>query len=107
MTVTATARVIIEKDDVDFINGVERNAEHPATFPIPDEADRKAVMVGDHVKIGVEKIGGNGERFWVKVIRRDGDEIEGEVDNHLVFTDQHGIEFGDRLTFGPEHVLGL
>lgn len=98
---------LVEIDDVDLIDGVERNRKNPRTFSIPTLQERTGIEPGTYVKVGVEKRGGNGERFWVKVSGMRGEEYEGIIDNDLVYTEQHGLEYRDVILFGPEHVLGL
>lgn len=45
------------------------------------------------------------ERFWVKIYQREGDKITGIVDNNLVDTDSHGLEYGDTIEFSIDNVF--
>jgi hypothetical protein len=92
---------------VSLIDGVHRNFVNPATFSIPSYAEKFMVETGKFVKIGLEAEDMGGERFWVKVTRRQGDKFVGEVSNDLVHTAQHGIVHGDRLAFEVQHILGV
>lgn len=90
-----------------LIDGVVRSAANPVRFQIPTGDEKAAVASGDHVKIGVEMPSGRGERFWVKVSSKDGDLIHGVVDNDLVYTDEHGLDDTDAVSFEPRHILDI
>lgn len=50
---------------------------------------------------------GWGEDFWVQVEDRNGQLFSGSVDNHLVESRFHGVEYGARLFFREEHILAV
>ena len=86
----------------EILDGVAMNRKHPATFGIPDERERGAVMVGDCVKITVER-----ERFWVDVVEADGEKLVVRVESDLIDTEDHGLHQGDTLEIERRHVIGL
>jgi len=88
-----------------YVNGVERNNEHPSTFEIPDQESKGAIEKGDFVKVGIEFEGGGGERFWVKVTQAK--PLQGLVANNLVSTDKHGLVKNDLIAFEADHVLDI
>lgn len=58
------------------------------------------IHIGDAVKI----LRGR-ERFWIEVEAVHGERVTGRVDNHLVFTSEHGLALDDRVTFDADEVL--
>ena len=93
-----------------LIDGVARNAEHPA-FEIPSDAEKATVGLGDLVKVGIElavpdtktKLGG--ERFWVSIVQVNGNGfIIGEFVDPLLVVD---AEPGDAIPFRSEHILDI
>ena len=92
-----------------LVDGVRLNAEHPTTFEIPSEAEKDALAEGDLCKVGIEfkPIGRiAGERFWVRITDRDGDNFLGDVLDALLETRIHGLDYGDEIAFGRQHVIG-
>lgn len=88
-----------------IVNGEERHAQHPDTFEIPAERDRKSLRVGDFAKICLEG-GEAGERFWLRVTAKTDDgRYVGKVDNDLVVYTE--IPLGFEMVFAPEHVLSI
>lgn len=91
-----------------LIDGVQRNKEHPNTFYIPSEKDKKKVTVGLLCKLGfeptedAEEIGG--ERMWVEVISADGDNFVGTLRNMPLFMP---IEFGEEVAFNSKHIIDI
>jgi hypothetical protein len=61
------------------------------------------------VKIGVrfpeEGEGTSGERFWVEVTHRAGDQFVGQIKNELMFTEVHGLQLDDEIQFHTRNVL--
>lgn len=90
-----------------LIDGEQMNADHPATFLIPDEAERNRLMPGDYAKIGITSKEG-GERFWVKITERRTEQdrclYAGAVSNDLVIFD---IPLGEIIEFDPANVLEI
>ena len=89
-------------DKIDFIDGVERNEECPDTFHIPSTSEKLRIATEDYVKVAT-----GGERFWVSVKSIDGEQLKGEVNNHLVCSDEHGLEFGDVIELKMKNVLSI
>lgn len=99
-----------------FVDGVEMNRRSPSTFRIPAKSDRESIMCNWLVKLGVTFPGYvyqrgiiTGERFWVRVSKQltDG-KYEGVVEqSDMVASEAHGIQNGDTLSFGPQHILGF
>ncbi|MBA61443.1 MAG: hypothetical protein CMJ76_03670 [Planctomycetaceae bacterium] len=50
---------------------------------------------------------GWGEDFWVQIVIRDGDQLQGRVDNHLYEKKLHEIEFNSIIDFTLDHVLAV
>ncbi len=50
---------------------------------------------------------GWGEDFWVQVEVRDGKLLCGSVDNHLLESRFHGVEYGARLYFSEDQILAV
>ena len=101
-----------------LIDGVRRNADHPTTFEIPDEAERLSVPIGAFVKVGFEwpekvRQGTFGaERMWVKITdviiddERTVVEYSGVLDNDPVVFDEV-IKCGDLVDLEPKHILSI
>lgn len=95
---------------VALIDGVEQNRLHPATFDLPPEFLRRALRPRMFAKIGVT--GDNaGERFWAIItdVVKTGEALSyvGEINNDLTRSKHHDLCCGDRIEFGPEHVLDI
>lgn len=99
-----------------LINGLQRNREHPRTFIIPDQASVDAIVPGRHVKVGLEFDPAHNrqfdfmceaEKFWVEVVAVEGAQFVGRVDNDLVHSKQHGVQYGDLIEFHRENILAI
>ncbi len=85
-----------------FVDARAKAQEHPDTF------ERVSETVIDHTRPGdLVKICTGGERFWVIVTSVAGDVFHGQISNHLLRTDQHGLQHGDFVSFERRHVYGL
>lgn len=73
--------------------------EHPRTFQLPSKKAVKSLGPGDFAKVST-----HGERFWVRVTKRDGSKFQGIVDNDVVMTDDHGLRLGDKMAFEAKHL---
>lgn len=89
-------------DEIEFVNAQEMAKAFPDTFYCPNYSEMKDLSKGDYVKIST----GN-ERFWVKILEIDGDKITGKVDNILYNYLQHGLVFGDVVSFEKKHIHSL
>jgi len=91
-------------------NGELRNQQNPRTFFIPTRAEREAVNPGELVKLLFEIVDPtddmpSAERMWVKVTEAAGGRYIGELDNEP--SALTSIRPGDRIEFGPEHIISL
>ena len=91
-----------------LIDGVWSNMRHPDSFEIPDQAVRESLRVGDMVKISFEETSSFGaERIWAQVTKiqhRGQRKYEGELRNTPFFIP---YDFGSKVTFNAEHVIGV
>ena len=85
-----------------YVNAQEMHRQHPDTFAAPSAGELAAISPGDSVKVCT-----GDERFWVTVTRVDGGHIVGTVDNDLIFTAEHGLNYGDEIHVGAEHVYDI
>jgi len=83
-----------------FINAQEMAKKYPDTFEAPSMEELAQIKQNDFIKVCL-----NDERFWVKVIEADEDEIRGEVDNHLFESQPFNI--GDIIACKKEHVYAI
>jgi hypothetical protein len=87
-------------------NAEKRAAKYPTTFELPSAAERKNLKKGDLVKcifLAAKPIDGlEGDRMWVEVKKRVGDQYIGELANDPTIVD---AKLGDEVRFGPEHVI--
>ena len=95
----------------ELIDGAARNAQYPDGFDVPTDLEKRAVKVGDLVKIGVEldvpdgETTLGGERFWLRVtaVTRDGVFVGEVVDALLVVNG----EPGNLIRFEARHMLDI
>lgn len=99
---------------IDFVNGVQKNREHPATFEIPSVSEKTAVKPGQFVKVGVNfvpetKDDFNCERFWVIVSENLSDRqvIKGLINNDLLYTDRHGLKCDGPIELPYDAILNI
>jgi hypothetical protein len=86
-------------------SGVQRNRDHPNTFPIPDEEDRMTVQPGMHVKLMFEMKDGGGDRMWVEIISVKRRKLVGRLINQPLMIPR--LMPGDQVTFKPEHIIDI
>jgi hypothetical protein len=96
--------------DWELEDAAAQAAAHPRAYFIPDEERRRAVQVGDDVRLSFLLLDPgphdpHAERTWVTVVERDGDTFVGTLIHDPVAF--RGLKAGDRVTFGPEHVNRL
>lgn len=87
---------------MNLMNAKELNQKHPKTFQIPSQEELDKVKVTDIVKVEVYD-----ERFWVIVKKIKDGEYLCTIDNDLVRTDTHGLNYKDNITINQEHILGI
>ena len=81
------------------VDAQQMRLEHPEKFYAPPASDLNAITPGDYVKICAFD-----ERFWTKVIKRDGDIIWATVANNLICSDWG---YGKKLRFNTCHVYDI
>lgn len=91
-------------------NAEEIHKSNPRSFSIPRSDQRRNLPVGQTVKLIFEPCIEKGvrrfsERMWVKITRKDSSGYAGELDNAPAGID--GLELGDSIKFGPEHVIAF
>jgi len=75
------------------------NRRYPRTFWIPSAEQLAALQEHDLVKVI-----SFGERFWVIIRERSGDEFTGEVNNELFTTE---LKCGDLIAFREENICDI
>lgn len=67
-------------------SGLERHLAHPDTFDVPEAELKAELRPGDQVKLmwGVKRGPAAGERMWVTITARHGDQLTGTLDNWAV-----------------------
>lgn len=100
-----TERVV----DYRIADGEARSAEAPRSFFIPNRDERENLQPGDYAKLLFELVepqpGDPGaEKMWVEVLGVSEGEYVGALTNvpRVITT----ITVGDRVDFGPNHVIG-
>lgn len=87
-------------------NVYERNAEFPYTFYIPSKQVIDILSVGDIVKLRfvgeTEKDGLAGERMWVEITNRNGDNFKGILTNEPYGLND--LTVGQEILFKTEHI---
>ncbi len=88
-------------------SGEARHEAHPKTFQIPPRHVRKGLRLGDAAQLLFVFATGDVERMWVVVIGGGGESYSGALANTPAFVEQADgpIWKGDRVVFGPEHVI--
>jgi len=85
---------------------VARHKEAPYTFYVPSEYVLNKIEIGELVKLiflcGEEDTEYRGERMWVEIIHRSGDELIGTLRNEPVSIKD--LVFGQEIHFKIEHI---
>lgn len=83
-------------------SGVLRHQAAPATFDIPDDEVKELVEPGDLVKLmwSVSRL--PGERMWVRVTERRGDQLKGTLENWPLFVHLHP---GEKVRFRIDDII--
>lgn len=66
-------------------SGQAMHAKYPDSFWVPDAEERAMLRPGDLVKLMWTVTRSPGERMWVKILSRDGDELIGRLSNWPVY----------------------
>jgi hypothetical protein len=99
----------LDADGWELLSGVERHAEDPATFEIPDEAIRSRLVPGCDAKLifalrGRDEV--RVERMWVQIVGYTEAGYAGVLNNEPR-TVGTPLALGDRIQFGPDHVIDV
>lgn len=86
----------------EFTDAQLMRIENPDTFDAPCKEGLDAIKEGDSVKVCNE-----GERFWVTVTKIEDQKITGTVDNDLVRSEMHGLNYGDEISFEKRHIYSI
>jgi uncharacterized protein YegJ (DUF2314 family) len=79
----------------------QRHTNSPETFEIPNDVDIASLKPGDFAKLIFQAVGA-GERMWVKVEERTGQNFSGWLANTPATID--GLNVGDRIEFHARHI---
>jgi hypothetical protein len=101
-----------------LLDAWERHRAYPDTFDLPDPRAVARLRPGSLAKIGAEfdpapeaTDDAGAERFWTIVTEVEAVEgaplYRGRIDNDLLYTERHGLSYGDVVTFGPRHILDV
>jgi len=85
-------------------NAVAMHRKHPRSFKIYSERQRASLRVGDTVKLGFRSKNGY-ECMWVQVTRKTPHGYEGTMRSRPIHDEFP--TFGDKVSFGPQHVLSI
>ena len=99
----------LDAEGWELLSGVERHAQNPTTFEIPDEAIRTRLVPGCDAKLIFELRGRDDvrvERMWVRIVGRTPTGYAGVLNNQPR-TPGTSLALGDRVEFGPEHVIDV
>lgn len=82
---------------------------NPYTFFLPDEDMIGSVKPDMHVQLMFQPSSPDqshgGERMWVKVTERSGDQIKGLLDNDPAYFQD--LKWGDEITFEAHHIISV
>jgi len=97
----------LDGDGWELLNGVERHAESPSTFEIPDEAVRTRLVPGCDAKLlfalrGRDEV--RVERMWVQIVGYTDKGYAGVLNNEPR-TAGTTLSLGDRVEFEPDHII--
>jgi len=87
---------------IQFRDAQKMQKDFPASFTAPSTDDLRTVTAGHTVKVCT-----GGERFWVQVLRVNGDHITARIDSALVSTAKHGLRYGDKIRFEKKNIYDL
>ncbi len=87
---------------INFVDAQEMHKNNPETFYAPDNEKLENLKKGDIVKVST-----GGERFWCIIDEIKQGSITATIDNNLVGTDEHGLKYGDSITFESKHIFNI
>ena len=74
-----------------------RHKKYPKTFLLPSMEQLDSLQVSDFAKVIAY-----GERFWVIIRSRKGNDFVGEIDNDLI--GPHKLKYGDLIAFKRDNI---
>ena len=83
-------------------SGLESHRRWPDSFWVPDVNEKATLRPGDCVKLMWSVQRSPGERMWVKIIHRDGNQLIGTLDNWAIFA---YIRPGERVKFHIDDII--
>jgi len=88
-------------------NAVELHKKSPYTFYLPSEQIVQQLQAGDKVKLifmseTVLENGYEGERMWVEIMERAGNDFKGKLVNQPFYLDS--LQYGDIIHFSSIHI---
>jgi hypothetical protein len=85
---------------IDLVDGVKMNNDHPSSFYIPSKDDKDLLNIGRLVKVSNGK-----ERFWVEIESFISDDLMvGKIKNILLFGNYN---YNNRIYFEKNHVIEI
>ena len=92
-----------------LVDGEEMAKADPDSFEVPTRDEKDALRLVDQCKLEFERVpargGICGERMWVLVTERIGDQLRGTLSNQPVVIES--LNFGDVVEFEIRHVLAI
>lgn len=88
-----------------FVDAQVMRLLHPETFSAPTIPELEELKIGDFVKVCPDC--DMSERFWVTVIKIEGEKVIGKVANYLVCTDMHGLFRDDVIKFEKKNIYAI
>lgn len=85
-----------------LVNAEEEAQRYPTSFEIPSSECRESLKGNDRAKLIFRDSVGC-ERMWVELTSACGTLYTGKLINSPISL--KGIQFGDKVEFGPEHVI--
>lgn len=85
-------------------SGLDRHRDHPDSFWVPSADEKAELRPGDRVKLmwSVKRMQATGERMWVTVTHRDGDQLTGKLENWALFVH---LEAGETVKFHIDDII--
>lgn len=83
-------------------SGVKAHKDHPDTFWIPEDDEKAALRPGDFVRLAWRVRGLPGERMWVEILERRGEDCTGRLANEPIFVYRG---YGEKIRFHLDNVI--
>ena len=88
-------------DDLELVDGVEQNKNHPLSYWIPSIEEKRKIQIGDVVKVS------DGSERWWNVVEEfiDEETMICSVDNHLVSGQE--FNFMDKIVVKMKNIIDI